>query len=104
MVNLKKVKSALEAKRDELQARVDSVDRHLREPGETDWEENAIASEDHEVLNEIGAVTAAELKDVQLALSRIESGDYGKCASCGGPIGNERLEALPYATTCIHCA
>ena len=35
------------------------------------------------------------------ALGRIEDGTYGLCSACGGPIGEERLEAVPYATLCI---
>ena len=35
------------------------------------------------------------------ALERIEEGTYGLCRACGGPIGAERLEAVPYATLCI---
>ena len=38
------------------------------------------------------------------ALQRIEDGTYGICSNCGKPIGEERLEALPWADTCIDCA
>jgi DnaK suppressor protein len=44
------------------------------------------------------------LADVEAALARRESGDYGRCAVCGGPIGAERLAARPSARTCIDCA
>ena len=37
------------------------------------------------------------------ALSRIDAGSYGVCASCGEPIAPERLEALPWTTRCIAC-
>lgn len=37
------------------------------------------------------------------ALRRLDSGTYGQCESCGGPIAHERLEAVPYATSCIEC-
>lgn len=37
------------------------------------------------------------------ALDRIEDGTYGKCRSCNGDIGKERLEAVPHATQCIKC-
>ncbi len=37
------------------------------------------------------------------ALERIENGTYGKCRSCGGDIGKNRLEAVPHATQCIKC-
>lgn len=41
------------------------------------------------------------LAEVESALLRIEEGTYGLCAACGRPIGEERLEAVPYATLCI---
>ncbi len=41
------------------------------------------------------------LDAIEAALQRIEDGTYGLCGACGGPIGEERLEAVPYATLCI---
>ena len=46
----------------------------------------------------------ARLADVDAALARAEAGDYGRCATCGGPIAPERLAARPQARTCISCA
>jgi RNA polymerase-binding protein DksA len=43
------------------------------------------------------------LNGINEALARIESGTFGSCARCGEQIGEERLEALPYATRCIDC-
>jgi RNA polymerase-binding protein DksA len=39
--------------------------------------------------------------EIDAALQRIENGTYGTCVVCGKPIGEERLEAIPYATLCI---
>lgn len=51
-----------------------------------------------------GAARAREaLEDAQEALNRIEDATYGLCASCGQPIPLERLEAIPYARTCVSC-
>jgi RNA polymerase-binding protein DksA len=41
------------------------------------------------------------LTEVEAALARIEDGTYGRCVACGRSIGEERLEAVPYATLCI---
>ena len=43
------------------------------------------------------------LRQVDKALARIESGEYGACATCGKPIGAERLKAMPAADQCITC-
>ncbi len=51
------------------------------------------------------AQNAADLlSKVNHALERVASGDYGVCEICGQPIPVARLEALPYATTCVTCA
>jgi len=37
------------------------------------------------------------------ALVRMDEGTYDVCERCGGPIGEERLKAMPTATMCITC-
>jgi RNA polymerase-binding transcription factor DksA len=44
------------------------------------------------------------LEMVNEALGRMESGTYGRCAECGDSISKPRLQAIPYARHCIHCA
>ncbi|HEY6297265.1 MAG TPA: TraR/DksA C4-type zinc finger protein [Streptosporangiaceae bacterium] len=41
---------------------------------------------------------------IDAALDRLRAGRYGVCASCGQPIGADRLAARPAAPTCIRCA
>lgn len=43
------------------------------------------------------------LYHLNLALERIEKGDYGACVQCGQDINIERLEAVPHARLCIEC-
>jgi RNA polymerase-binding protein DksA len=43
------------------------------------------------------------LLQTERALQRLESGTYGTCESCGGPIGKARLQAFPRATMCLAC-
>lgn len=43
------------------------------------------------------------LEAIDTALARIDNGTYGICSTCGQPIGEERLEALPWTTQCIDC-
>ena len=45
-----------------------------------------------------------ELSRVEAALRSIDDGTYGTCTNCGKPIAPERLEAIPWAPTCIDCA
>jgi RNA polymerase-binding protein DksA len=46
----------------------------------------------------------AQLRQVEDALERLGAGTFGACRSCGRPIAAERLEAIPWAATCIDCA
>jgi RNA polymerase-binding protein DksA len=43
------------------------------------------------------------IAEIDAALERIEDGTFGLCQTCGNPIGEERLEAVPYTTQCIDC-
>jgi len=45
-----------------------------------------------------------ELAETQAALDRVARGTYGRCESCGGAIGRQRLLALPAARLCIACS
>jgi DnaK suppressor protein len=71
------------------------ADNHL---GDT-----ASATYDREL--EQGLEEGAEelLSKIDAALRRIDNGTYGICDNCGEPIGEERLEAMPWATLCIDC-
>ena len=42
-----------------------------------------------------------ELREIEVAFRRLETGTYGSCQACGRPIGDERLEAMPAARFCI---
>ena len=41
------------------------------------------------------------LADVERALAKVGEGTYGTCDVCGGPVGEGRLEALPWAVLCV---
>jgi DnaK suppressor protein len=43
------------------------------------------------------------LTSIDMALLRINSGEYGTCLQCDEPIAFARLQAQPYATLCIDC-
>src|SRR5580700_2732494 len=53
-------------------------------------EAERLASELREALDEVDA-----------ALVRLDTGQYGTCEVCGKPIGEARLEAMPAARLCI---
>jgi RNA polymerase-binding transcription factor DksA len=45
-----------------------------------------------------------QLRDVDHALAKLDGGNYGLCESCGAPIAEPRLEAMPATRWCIGCA
>ena len=45
-----------------------------------------------------------ELAEVDAALGRIVAGSYGTCIACRGPLGLQRLRAIPEARLCLGCS
>ena len=43
------------------------------------------------------------LNEVEHAIQKYEAGTYGLCDSCGQPIEQARLEAIPQASLCMNC-
>jgi len=43
------------------------------------------------------------LRKIEVALHKLESGNYGICDRCGQAIDYARLKALPYASLCFKC-
>jgi DnaK suppressor protein len=96
-------KQALKTRREELAARVSSIDATLQAPLSADFEEQAGDLEGQEQLERLEASALKELGAIDAALGRIAAGTYGICVKCGEPIARKRLEAVPTATTCVAC-
>lgn len=88
----------------ELTDRRNRLDQHGRAGVPADFEEQATAREDDEVVESLGEQITAELTQVKAALTRIELGSYGTCVRCGEAIAAARLQAVPYAAACASCA
>jgi RNA polymerase-binding protein DksA len=98
------IRSRLEARLAELDLRLGRIEQRLRAPGHRDSGEQALESENDEVLERLGEAEIREIAEIRSALRRIDDGSYGSCARCGGEIGAGRLEVLPVTTVCIACA
>lgn len=57
-------------------------------------------------LTEIGVGESLErgLARTERALAKLDDGTYGRCDSCGTPIGRARLRAMPDGVLCLECA
>ncbi|HBR16034.1 MAG TPA: hypothetical protein DD725_00280 [Deltaproteobacteria bacterium] len=58
---------------------------------------------EREITLMLGDRDREKLAEIEDALVRIESGNYGACDECGEPIGEARLMALPFTKVCIDC-
>lgn len=45
-----------------------------------------------------------KLTNLKIALSKIDSPDFGICSRCKRPIAPKRLMFMPQSTNCVHCA
>ena len=52
----------------------------------------------------VGEEALRELADIDAALLRFEQGSYGICLACGGPMGLQRIRAIPEARYCVGCS
>jgi DnaK suppressor protein len=94
----------LEQSRAVLEQTRDTVS-HLVADRETDADTIDVASNesDRDFSLRLAGRERLMLRKLQLALKRIEEGEYGTCETCGGPIGFKRLKVRPVATVCIDC-
>ena len=88
----------------ELTGNMQKISHDLDQPLPADLEDQAIDLEDDEVLEGIGWANLQEVRLLDQALKRIADGSYGICQKCGDPISQARLDAVPYAHICRHCA
>ncbi len=58
---------------------------------------------DREINLLLGDRERKKLQQVDEALGRVESGEYGECEECGGEIASGRLEAMPFTRLCVTC-
>ena len=66
--------------------------------------EGATIAFEREQVAALLAQARRRVDELRSALERTRAGAYGRCESCGQPIGDARLEARPTARTCIACA
>ena len=63
----------------------------------------ALDAAQDEISSQLAEVESRELAQIENALERMRQGSYGQCEVCDGKIPLARLNALPYAMTCIDC-
>jgi DnaK suppressor protein len=99
------LEALLKQKRDELRKRLNHRMGDVLTDREPD-DEGAMATSNF--ATDLAIVTMErerrELDEIESALERIKTGEYGVCEACGSTIRRPRLQALPWARLCLACA
>ena len=105
---LARLRDELTRHRDFLRAEItaqgadpDSDDVHLVE--DAGFADRGHRTEERSQVIAVVRALRSNLRDVDHALSKMDTGTYGICERCGQPISLERLEALPWADLGIDC-
>ena len=100
------MKDRLMKRRQALRSYLAGEVNELRENQATVGDEidSSVDSEHAAIRSQLADFESRELKQIDAALERVEEKRYGKCDSCNGAIGVERLRAVPYVADCIECA
>ena len=70
---------------------------------DTDMEEKADEAQEYDNLLSLEHSLELKLKDVKIALEKIEKQEYGACEKCRKEIEEKRLLACPEAKLCMEC-
>jgi DnaK suppressor protein len=105
-------KEKLESLRRGLNARRETLVDELRQAtanfiaddvAYSDSIDQASADADKTILLQMKNRDRNILWQIDQALRRMDSGDYGDCEQCGDDISEARLKAFPLTTLCIDC-
>jgi len=96
-------RKVLLSKRSELLSDFQSKLDTLVGPGPAAPEDLAPVFHEQFIALRINRLDYLQLKLIDAALARMDSGNYGACMDCEGPISSRRLEAIPWASRCIAC-
>ncbi len=99
-------KKKLQARRNEIVLKLSTLSTDSRD-FETDIAQDAAdkaeSSYTKEFLLSLSDAERDQLFQIDAALKRIESKDFGNCQVCQKEIGKKRLNALPWTPLCIEC-
>src|SRR5262245_22638916 len=82
-------------------SRNSSQTRAEKEEGTEDYIDYAVNSYEKEFLLSLTDLERQELLQIDEALQRIDSGEYGICQQCGAEIPQKRLEVAPWVRHCV---
>jgi len=80
------------------------VDAADLEPPDDEHDPDGTTAYERAQVSSLARAARAQLADLDRSLAEVDDAAFGACASCGRPIGLERLRAVPGTRTCIACA
>ena len=80
------------------------INQKLEEKGDFGLGQGASTVYEWEMNLALRESAEAKIQSIQMALDRLDKGDYGLCEVCSQPIDPDRLEILPHTTLCVQCA
>lgn len=81
----------------------DATCRELGQDGVADIGDMSSNAYNRDVLFNLSETQRQRIRDIDIALERIEQGEYGICMQCGEEIAPRRLEVRPFSRYCIEC-
>jgi DnaK suppressor protein len=99
-------KEILESRKEQILKNISGVNTELEQLSSLELnDEGDHASIDNSSMVESAIVQQQEqeLREINVTLGKISSGDYGICEMCEDPIGFQRLKVKPHAIYCIDC-
>lgn len=100
---MKKYRQMLLEKRQEVLSGLDIKFDTLARMGRVAEEDQAQLTHDEFVSLRINSLDYTQLRMIDEALDRMNSGHYGYCLACEEPIPAKRLNAVPWARYCVGC-
>ncbi len=104
--DLESIKQNLEKTRHDLMDEVEAKYAASREIGESNVPDLADVSSNaysREMLLNLSEAHHRQMQDIDAALARLDSGEYGICANCEEEISPRRMEVRPFSRYCIDC-
>jgi len=99
-------KEILESRKEQISKNITGVNSELEQLNALELNDEG----DHAAVNNNSMVESAivqqqaqELREINITLGKIASGDYGICEMCEDDIGFQRLKVKPQAIYCIDC-
>jgi len=99
-------KEILESRKDQINKNITGVNNELNQLSSLELNDEG----DHAAVNNNSMVESAivqqqeqELREINVTLGKISTGDYGICEMCEDDIGFQRLKVKPHAIYCIDC-